>query len=188
MSMFPEYFEVMNLNLMGKTQTKGLLEIETHNLHDWAHDVHHSVDNAPIGGGADIVMEPKVWGECPDELLGFPQPSGSPAPSGAPVLISPNLSAPLFTQCDAIEFSRADHLLFGRGRYKSYNTCIPDYYRTQGVDVREYSTGDYVLNGGEVMVSVILEAIIRLIPGFMGNPDSIVRESYTDESVLLKHR
>ena len=164
-SVFPEYFEVMNLSLMGKAQAKGLLEIKAHNLRDWTHDVHHSVDDTPVGGGA-----------------------GSPAPSGAPVLIFPNPSAPLFTQRDATELSHADHLLFGCGRYEGYDARIPDYYRAQGVDVREYSIGDYVLNGGEVAVSVMLEAITRLMPGFMGNPDSIVEESYTGEGALLEHR
>ena len=133
-------------------------------------------------------MKPEVWSECLDELLGFSQPSGSPAPSGAPVLIFPNPSAPLFTQRDATELSHADHLLFGCGRYEGYDARIPDYYRAQGVDVREYSIGDYVLNGGEVAVSVMLEAITRLMPGFMGNPDSIVEESYTGEGALLEHR
>ena len=108
--------------------------------------------------------------------------------AGAPVLIFPNPSAPLFTQRDATELSHADHLLFGCGRYEGYDARIPDYYRAQGVDVREYSIGDYVLNGGEVAVSVMLEAITRLMPGFMGNPDSIVEESYTGEGALLEHR
>ena len=104
------------------------------------------------------------------------------------MLIFPNPSAPLFTQRDATELSHADHLLFGCGRYEGYDARIPDYYRSQGVDVREYSIGDYVLNGGEVAVSVMLEAITRLMPGFMGNPDSIVEESYTGEGALLEHR
>lgn len=213
-SVFPEYFEVMNLSLMGKAQAKGLLEIKAHNLRDWTHDVHHSVDDTPVGGGAGMVMKPEVWSECLDELLGFSQPSaatantdtetatdavdtsdpGDPAApdssalSGTPVLIFPNPSAPLFTQRDATELSHADHLLFGCGRYEGYDARIPDYYRSQGVDVREYSIGDYVLNGGEVAVSVMLEAITRLMPGFMGNPDSIVEESYTGEGALLEHR
>lgn len=213
-SVFPEYFEVMNLSLMGKAQAKGLLEIKAHNLRDWTHDVHHSVDDTPVGGGAGMVMKPEVWSECLDELLGFSRPSaatantdtetatdavdtsdpGDPAApdssalSGTPVLIFPNPSAPLFTQRDATELSHADHLLFGCGRYEGYDARIPDYYRSQGVDVREYSIGDYVLNGGEVAVSVMLEAITRLMPGFMGNPDSIVEESYTGEDALLEHR
>ena len=227
-SVFPEYFEVLNLSLLGKAQTKGLVEVTAHNLRDWTHDVHHSVDDTPVGGGAGMVMKPEVWSECLDELLQL-QPAtientekmeniedsadscdtcdsdnsatvAVPAESGnsektdtvpatdRPVLIFPNPSAPLFTQQDATELSHANHLLFGCGRYEGYDARIPQYYRAQGVDVREYSIGDYVLNGGEVAVSVMLEAITRLLPGFMGNAESIVEESYTGENALLEHR
>ena len=194
-SVFPEYFEVLNLSLLGKAQSKGLVEVTAHNLRDWTHDVHHSVDDTPVGGGAGMVMKPEVWSECLDELLQLEpavidnteniedsadsfdtgdscdtadsdtaQSSAGPensektdiAPSSAgPVLIFPNPSAPLFTQQDATELSHADHLLFGCGRYEGYDARIPQYYRAQGIDVREYSIGDYVLNGGEVAVSVM---------------------------------
>lgn len=251
-SVFPEYFEVLNLSLFGKAQAKGLVEVHAHNLRDWTHDVHHSVDDTPVGGGAGMVMKPAVWAECLDDLLGLkPRDMGSgaddeeptettdersgddrrdderpsmacptenditeenriptePEPSipatamvdetivpssgnspASPMLIFPNPSAPLFTQRDATELSHAGRLIFGCGRYEGYDARIPDYYRAQGVDVREYSIGDYVLNGGEVATSVMLEAITRLIPGFMGNPDSIVEESYTGEGALLEHR
>ncbi|PST48336.1 tRNA (guanosine(37)-N1)-methyltransferase TrmD [Bifidobacterium callitrichos] len=200
-SVFPEYFDVMGLSLMGKAQEKGLLRITAHNLRDWTHDVHHSVDDTPVGGGAGMVMKPSVWAECLDELLGLePVDTEAPAPNDAtstqaaaptdqptPVLIFPNPSAPLFTQRDATELSHADHLLFGCGRYEGYDARIPEYYRSRGVDVREYSIGDYVLNGGEVATSVMIEAITRLIPGFMGNSDSIVEESYTGQNALLEH-
>lgn len=220
-SVFPEYFDVLNLSLFGKAQAKGLLEVHTHNLRDWTHDVHHSVDDTPVGGGAGMVMKPVVWSECLDELLGadLREPdtadepdtldtsdtggepdtadeSAEPAEASEitetaakrPVLIFPNPSAPLFTQRDATELSHADRLLFGCGRYEGYDARIPEYYRTRGVDVREYSIGDYVLNGGEVATSVMLEAITRLIPGFMGNAESIVEESYTGDNALLEHR
>lgn len=224
-SVFPEYFEVLNLSLLGKAQAKGLVEVTAHNLRDWTHDVHHSVDDTPVGGGAGMVMKPEVWSECLDELLqlgpavventeniedsadscdfcdtadsGTAQSSadsensektGTAQSSAGPVLIFPNPSAPLFTQQDATELSHADHLLFGCGRYEGYDARIPQYYRAQGIDVREYSIGDYVLNGGEVAVSVMLEAITRLLPGFMGNAESIVEESYTGENALLEHR
>ena len=212
-SVFPEYFEVLNLSLLGKAQSKGLVEVTAHNLRDWTHDVHHSVDDTPVGGGAGMVMKPEVWSECLDELLQLAPAvidnteniedsadsfdtgdscdtaDSDTAPSSAgPVLIFPNPSAPLFTQQDATELSHADHLLFGCGRYEGYDARIPQYYRAQGIDVREYSIGDYVLNGGEVAVSVMLEAITRLLPGFMGNAESIVEESYTGENALLEHR
>lgn len=232
-SVFPEYFEVLNLSLLGKAQEKGLVNVRAHNLRDWTHDVHHSVDDTPVGGGAGMVMKPQVWAECLDDLLGLEpvdyaalqgaaaaqgaatapvaegtqgagtEDDGAVADGTAPgleaaegnaaaesraVLIFPNPSAPLFTQADATELSHARHLVFGCGRYEGYDARIPEYYRAQGVDVREYSIGDYVLNGGEVAVSVMLEAITRLLPGFMGNAASIVEESYTGENALLEHR
>ena len=229
-SVFPEYFDVTGLSLLGKAQEKGLVTIRAHNLRDWTHDVHHSVDDTPVGGGAGMVMKPEVWGRCLDDLLNvtdgsaLQQPTtdqtadtadaeerkearkssgdesygiASEADSSAdnheadaakPVLIFPNPSAPLFTQADATELSRAKRLVFGCGRYEGYDARIPVYYRNQGVDVREYSIGDYVLNGGEVAVSVMLEAITRLLPGFMGNPESIVQESYTGDEPLLEYR
>lgn len=192
-SVFPEYFDVLNLSLFGKAMERGLVTVRAHNLRDWTHDVHQSVDDTPVGGGAGMVMKPEVWAECLDELLGIPAdaPANTDADTttapDAPVLIFPNPSAPLFTQQDATELSHAEHLVFGCGRYEGYDARIPQYYRARGVDVREYSIGDYVLNGGEVAVSVMLEAITRLLPGFMGNAASIVEESYTGANALLEH-
>jgi tRNA (guanine37-N1)-methyltransferase len=198
-SVFPQYFDVLNLSLLGKAQQHHVVQVTVHNLRDWTHDIHHSVDDTPVGGGAGMVMKPEVWGECLDDLLGFSSqdPHSSPDSSSSydattenvdkPILIFPNPSAPLFTQREATELAHADRLIFGCGRYEGYDARIPEYYRARSVDVREYSIGDYVLNGGEVAVSVMLEAITRLLPGFMGNPDSIVEESYTGENALLEH-
>ncbi|WP_421777704.1 tRNA (guanosine(37)-N1)-methyltransferase TrmD [Gardnerella sp. KA00603] len=193
-SVFPEYFQMLDLSLLGKAQNNGLLKIHAHNLRKWTHDVHQSVDDTPVGGGAGMVMKPEVWAECLDELLNLQDTQSAQAQDtqtqdtqDLPILIFPNPSAPLFTQKDATELSHANHLLFGCGRYEGYDARIPEYYRAKGIDVREYSIGDYVLNGGEVAVSVMLEAITRLIPGFMGNPESIVEESYTGADALLEH-
>lgn len=207
-SVFPEYFDVLKLSLLGKAQEHGLVQVHAHNLRDWTHDMHHSVDDTPVGGGAGMVMKPEVWGECLDDLLQLqvtdaddadladPRSGAGHTPDTADtadllpdsVLIFPNPSAPLFTQRDATELSHARRLVFACGRYEGYDARIPDYYRGRNVDVREYSIGDYVLNGGEVAVSVMLEAITRLLPGFMGNPESIVEESYTGGDALLEHR
>jgi tRNA (guanine37-N1)-methyltransferase len=201
-SVFPEYFHNLDLSLLGKAQEHGLLDVHAHDLRDWTHDIHHSVDDTPVGGGAGMVMKPEVWAECLDDLLGFAGradssdhgaetsdgPKLTSVDGDSAVLIFPNPSAPLFTQKDATELSRTDHLVFGCGRYEGYDARLPEYYRDRGVDVREYSIGDYVLNGGEVAVCVMLEAITRLIPGFMGNPNSIVEESYTGSEALLEHR
>ena len=193
-SVFPEYFRMLDLSLLGKAQDNGLLKINAYNLRKWTHDVHQSVDDTPVGGGAGMVMKPEVWAECLDELLFS---GNNDADNGdniadnsidnGTILIFPNPSAPLFSQKDATQLANAKRLVFGCGRYEGYDARIPEYYKSRGVDVREYSIGDYVLNGGEVAVSVMVEAITRLIPGFMGNPESIVEESYTGADAILEH-
>ena len=184
-TVFPEFFDTLGIGLLGKAQEHGLVRIDVHNLRDWTHDVHHAVDDTPVGGGAGMVMKPEVWGECLDDLL---QPALEHDSSAAPTVIFPNPSAPLFTQHDAAELSHAQSVVFGCARYEGYDARIPEYYRAQGIDVREYSIGDYVLNGGEVAALAMIEAITRLLPGFMGNPESIVEESYTGGNALLEHR
>ena len=193
-SVFPEYFRMLDLSLLGKAQDNGLLKINAYNLRKWTHDVHQSVDDTPVGGGAGMVMKPEVWAECLDELLFSGDNDADNGDNIAnnsidngTVLIFPNPSAPLFSQKDATQLANAKRLVFGCGRYEGYDARIPEYYKSRGVDVREYSIGDYVLNGGEVAVSVMVEAITRLIPGFMGNPESIVEESYTGADAILEH-
>lgn len=202
-SVFPEYFRILNLSLLGKAQQDGLVEINSYNLRDWTHDVHRSVDDTPVGGGAGMVMKPEVWAECLDQLLGLPavQLGEDSARAHDPTadlentstsshvlpdttVIFPDPSAPLFTQKAAQELSGKTRLVFGCGRYEGIDARVGQYYLDQGVDVREYSIGDYVLNGGEVAVCAMIEAITRLIPGFMGNPDSIKDESYTGQPLL----
>lgn len=175
-SVFPQYFDILNLSLLGKAQEKGLVNVDIHDLRNWTHDVHHSVDDTPVGGGAGMVMKPQVWGEALDDIV-----------SDDAVLIFANPAAPQFTQHDAQSLSEQRHLVFGCGRYEGYDARVPEFYKNKGIDVREYSIGDYVLNGGEVAVCVMIEAITRLLPNFMGNHDSIVEESYTGANALLEH-
>lgn len=146
-----------------------------------------------------MVMKPEVWAECLDELLALPATDITDSaaltdateseilPSLGTVLLFPNPSAPLFTQQAATELSGKQRLIFGCGRYEGIDARVPQYYAARGVETREYSIGDYVLNGGEVAVYAMIEAITRLLPGFMGNPESIVEESYTGDP-LLEHR
>lgn len=205
-SVFPDYFRVLNLGLLGKAQKRGIVSIAAYDLRDWTHDIHHSVDDTPVGGGAGMVMKPEIWAECLDDVLGDNEDADASSvdASGStvdvPILIFPNPSAPLFTQETATELSCSSRrLVFGCGRYEGIDARVPGYYRTVGrpltadhgenaprqpIEVREYSIGDYVLNGGEVAVCAMIEAITRLLPGFMGNPDSIVKESYTSEPLL----
>lgn len=167
-SIFPGYFDVLELSLLGKAQTKGLIEFQAHDLRDWTHDKHKTVDDTPYGGGAGMVMKPEPWGEALDEVI-----------TPESVVIFTNPAGIPFTQELANELSREQHLVFACGRYEGIDQRVVEYSKTKA-KVLEVSLGDYVLNGGEVAALAMIEAITRLIPGFMGNSESIVEESHAE--------
>jgi tRNA (guanine37-N1)-methyltransferase len=165
-TIFPDYFSALDLSLLGKAADKKLLDITVHNLRDATSDVHRSVDDTPYGGGAGMVMTPEPWGVMLDGVLTPEATLVVPSPAGA-----------LFRQSVAAELSGHSHLVFACGRYEGIDNRVIDHYRTTHT-VLEPSIGDYVLNGGEVATLVMLEAIGRLIPGVVGNPESLVEESH----------
>jgi tRNA (guanine37-N1)-methyltransferase len=172
-SIFPAYLDALDLSLPGKARAKGLLELRVHDLRDWTHDRHRTVDDAPYGGGAGMVMRPEPWGEVLDELA-----------TGDTVLVVPTPAGVPFTQAHARELAAEPHLVVACGRYEGIDQRVLDHAATR-VRVLEVSLGDYVLNGGEVAALAILEAVVRLLPGFMGNPESLTEESH--ESGLLEY-
>jgi tRNA (guanine37-N1)-methyltransferase len=166
-TIFPDYLAPLQLSLPGKARDKGLLDIEVHDLRQWTSDRHRTVDDTPYGGGAGMVMKPEPWGQALDSVargatIVFTTPSGEP-----------------FTQALAHELSGVDHLVFACGRYEGIDQRVIEHAATIGT-VREVSLGDYVLNGGEVAALAITEAVVRLLPGFMGNAESLVEESHAD--------
>ena len=171
LSIFPGYFDVLDISLLGKAVDNGLVEVHAHDLRDWTHDRHRTVDDTPCGGGAGMVMKPDPWGEAFDGIIGIePDPSVHvifPTPSGIP-----------FTQSAAQELSTVERVVFCCGRYEGIDHRVIDYALTMWT-VHELSLGDYVLNGGEVAALAITEAVVRLIPGFMGNPESLAEESFS---------
>jgi tRNA (guanine37-N1)-methyltransferase len=169
-TIFPAFFDVLDLSLTGKARESGLLDVAVHDLRDWTHDRHRTVDDTPYGGGAGMVMKPEPWGEALDALL----PAGP-----RPTLLVPTPSGTPFSQDLARELAGHDHLVVACGRYEGIDQRVLDEAATT-YDVREVSLGDYVLNGGEVAATAMLEAIVRLLPGFMGNPGSLVEESHED--------
>ena len=172
-SIFPEYFSPLQLSLIGKAQEKDLVEIRVHDLRDHAIGVHRSVDDTPYGGGAGMVMSPEPWGAAIDQAL-----EGNSAQVHELIILTP--AGEKFTQALAEELADAEHLIFACGRYEGIDYRVTEYYQTlPHVIVREISIGDYVLGGGEVATLVIMEAIIRLIPGVLGNPDSLLEESHS---------
>jgi tRNA (guanine37-N1)-methyltransferase len=176
-SIFPEFFGVLDISLLGRARQAGLIDLAVHNLRDFTHDRHNTVDDTPYGGGAGMVMKPEPWGEALDSIL---PASSDPADDGTgPVLIFPAPAGDQFTQAMARELAQEPHLIFGCGRYEGIDQRVVDHFAGRG-RVRLVSLGDYVLNGGEVAVMAMIEAIGRLIPGVVGNPESLVEESHED--------
>jgi tRNA (guanine37-N1)-methyltransferase len=175
-TIFPEFFSVLDVSLLGKARTSGLLGLSVHDLRDFAHDRHRTVDDTPYGGGAGMVMKPEPWGEAFDDILGAPSAGESVEQA---TVIFPSPAGERFSQATARELAEEPHLVFGCGRYEGIDQRVIDYTSTRA-RVREISLGDYVLNGGEVAVMAMIEAIGRLIPGVVGNPASLTEESHED--------
>ncbi|WP_054682518.1 tRNA (guanosine(37)-N1)-methyltransferase TrmD [Microbacterium sp. No. 7] len=170
-TIFPAFFDVLEVSLLGKARGKGLLDVRVHDLRDHATDRHRTVDDTPYGGGAGMVMKPEPWGLALDGIV-----ADATAP---PVFVFPSPAGERFTQATARELSQRSHLVFGCGRYEGIDERVFSYAATLG-EVRLLSLGDYVLNGGEVASMAMIEAIGRLVPGVVGNPDSLVEESHED--------
>jgi tRNA (guanine37-N1)-methyltransferase len=174
-TIFPEYLAPLSVSLLGKARTAGLLDVRVHDLRDWTHDRHRTVDDTPYGGGPGMVMKPEPWGEALDAVLDDP-----PAPGARPTLVVPTPSGRPFTQRTAVDLAARPWLVFACGRYEGIDRRVVDDVADSGVDVVELSLGDYVLAGGEVAVLVVVEAVARLLPGVLGNADSAVDDSFAD--------
>ena len=167
-TIFPEFFEVLDISLLGKARANGVVEYSIHDLRDFTTDKHRTVDDTPYGGGAGMVMKPEPWGEAIDAVAHDDSVLVVPSPAGEP-----------FTQAMAREFATAPQVIFACGRYEGIDQRVFDHFSTR-MRVRAVSLGDYVLNGGEVAALAIIEAVARLVPGVVGNPESLVEESHED--------
>jgi len=178
-TIFPDYFSPLGLSLVGRARRSGLVDWRVHDLRRWTHDRHRTVDDTPYGGGAGMVMKPEPWGEALDWLLADAW--------SVPTLVVPSPSGERFHQATAHELAALPHLVFACGRYEGIDARVVEYARTR-MPVRELSLGDYVLNGGEVAALAIVEAVVRLVPGVLGNPASLVEESHAlDADGLLEY-
>jgi tRNA (guanine37-N1)-methyltransferase len=167
-SIFPGYLDgPLHVSLLGKAVERGLLDVHLHDLRSWTSDRHRTVDDTPYGGGAGMVMRPEPWGQALDEIV----------PDGEARLVVPTPAGRPFTQELAHELAAEPWLVFGCGRYEGIDQRVVDW-ASQRMPVDEVSIGDYVLAGGEAAVLVIVEAVARLLPGFLGNPDSLDEESH----------
>ncbi|HVE31045.1 MAG TPA: tRNA (guanosine(37)-N1)-methyltransferase TrmD [Mycobacteriales bacterium] len=167
-SIFPAYLDgPLQVSLLGKAVERGLLDVHLHDLRSWTSDRHRTVDDTPYGGGAGMVMRPEPWGLALDEIV----------PAGGARLVVPTPAGRPFTQQLAQELADEPWLVFGCGRYEGIDQRVVAW-ASQRMPVDEVSIGDYVLAGGEAAVLVIVEAVARLLPGFLGNPDSLAEESH----------
>ncbi len=174
-TIFPDYLAPLDLSLIGKARRDGLIELRVHDLREHAHDRHRTVDDTPYGGGAGMVMKPEPWGEALDDL----------AEDGrVPHLIVPGPGGIPFTQQLARDLAAEPWLAFACGRYEGIDERVYEE-AAETMPVSVLSLGDYVLNGGEVAVLAMVEAIARLIPGVIGNEQSLVEESH--EGGLLEY-
>ncbi len=172
-TIFPAFFDVLDVSLIGKARDRGILDMHVHDLREWTHDRHRTVDDTPYGGGAGMVMKPEPWGEALDQLL-----------TEDSVLLVPSPAGELFSQRIARSLAEESHLVFACGRYEGIDQRVVDHFGARG-RVRLVSLGDYVLNGGEVAAMAVVEAVSRLVPGVVGNPESLVEESH--EEGLLEY-
>lgn len=193
LSIFPEYLAALDLSLIGKARRDGLLQVCVGDLRDHTADRHRTVDDTPYGGGAGMVMKPEPWALALADVLsraaaadpgaacadGGVEETGMPSARQRPVLVVPSPAGQVFTQAVAQELSERDHLVFACGRYEGIDERVIEW-ASESFEVRPMSLGDYVLNGGEVAVLAMVEAIGRLVPGVIGNPESLVEESHSD--------
>lgn len=171
-TIFPEYLGPLRQSLIGRAIGRGMVDLRVHDLRGWTHDVHRTVDDTPYGGGPGMLMTPQPWGEALDALA-------PPAGPAQPRLVVPTPSGVPFTQRLAHELAGEPWLLFACGRYEGIDQRVVDH-AAERMRVDEVSIGDYVLNGGEVAVLVIVEAVGRLLPGVVGNAASLEQDSFAD--------
>ena len=182
-SIFPDYLTPLKLSLLGKAQDKGIVSINIHDLREQTNDVHHSVDDTPYGGGAGMVMSAEPWGNAIDAITNETDLVDL-------IILTP--AGKKFDQQMAAQFSKKSHLVFACGRYEGIDARVGEFYGAKSnFKVHEVSIGDYVLGGGEVAAMVIIEATTRLIPGVLGNPDSLKEESHSitgnDDLLLVEY-
>jgi tRNA (guanine37-N1)-methyltransferase len=178
-TIFPEYFGPLSVSLIGKAAERGDISFGVHDLRSWTHDVHHTVDDSPFGGGPGMVMKPEPWGEALDTVadMGAGPAATGRGPGADPLLVIPTPAGMQFTQRHAARYAAEPWLIFACGRYEGIDGRVAEEARSR-MRVEEVSIGDYVLAGGEPAVLVMTEAICRLLPGVLGNAESAADDSF----------
>ena len=176
-TIFGAYLAPLHLSLVGRAIADGLIDLAVHDLRDFTHDRHRTVDDSPYGGGPGMVMKPEPWGEAIRAVCAAGDPD-------EPVrLVIPTPSGRRFDQATAVTWAGEPRLVFACGRYEGIDSRVAEWARTltaggRPVVVDEVSIGDYVLAGAEAAVLVMVEAVARLVPGVLGNEASHVDDSF----------
>lgn len=169
LTIFPGFFAApFSLSIPGRAAERGLVEYRVVDLRDYAHDRHRTVDDYPYGGGAGMVMKPEPFFEAVDAL----------EPGGPIVLLSAR--GRRFGHADAVRLSLAEEVTFLCGHYKDVDQRVAEHLATE-----ELSLGDFVLSGGEPAALAMVDAIVRLLPGALGEHESAATDSFYDDEGLL---
>lgn len=173
-TIFPAYFDPLELSLIGRARAAGLLDITVHDLRSWTDDRHRSVDDTPYGGGPGMVMRPEPWGRALDAVTAA---RTGPSSADRPLLVVPSPSGRAFTQRVAAAYAARPWLVLACGRYEGIDARFAEDAADR-MEVDEVSVGDYVLAGGEAAALVVIEAVSRLLPGVVGNTASVTDDSF----------
>ncbi|WP_217557588.1 tRNA (guanosine(37)-N1)-methyltransferase TrmD [Paenibacillus sp. GbtcB18] len=188
LTLFPAMFEgVFTSSILGKAREKGIVNLSTVNFRDFAGNKHNTVDDYPYGGGGGMVLKPDPIFAAVESLLDVtssgPETAGEPVSTGAkPRVILMCPQGETFTQRKAEELSREEHLIFICGHYEGYDERIREHLVTD-----ELSIGDYVLTGGELPAMVVIDSVVRLLPGVLGNEQSAVTDSFSTGLLEYPH-
>jgi tRNA (guanine37-N1)-methyltransferase len=179
-TIFPEYFrEAFDYGIIRRARAAELVEIKAHDLRSWTSDKHHVVDDRPFGGGDGMVLKPEPIFAAVESLTGARRREDV-AQKKRVVLLSPQ--GRQFTQVVAADFAKCDQLVLICGRYEGVDERVSDQLVTD-----EISIGDYVLSGGEPAALVVVDAVVRLIPGALGSETSATTESFSDGLLDYPH-
>jgi tRNA (guanine37-N1)-methyltransferase len=175
-TIFPEFFAgPLEYGIVRRAREAGLIDIGVHDLRAFTHDRHRTVDDRPFGGGEGMVMKPEPLFEAVESLVGVRDADAAVGAGGATAIVLLSAAGKMFRQETARRFAGLSRVVLICGRYEGVDERVAEHLATD-----EISIGDFVLSGGELPAAMILDAVTRLIPGALGNEDSIVNESFSE--------
>jgi len=179
-TIFPDYFrEIVDHGILRRARAAGLVNVKAHDLRNWTSDRHHVVDDRPFGGGDGMVLKPEPIFAAVEALTGYSRREEFPEETRV-ILLSPQ--GRVFTQTMAQDFESAKQIVLLCGRYEGVDERVADALVTD-----EISIGDYVLSGGEPAAMVVVDSVVRLLPGALGSDTSAVFESFSEGILDYPH-